>query len=369
PDYPERLRGLTEIGYFVVEMTVTADNQFHWTPSLWVGTDPYFEEAVKNGMRDWKFTSAQRGGEPLVDAVRFAVIFNPRSAAKKTAQATPRLLDVTLPELSKAQAKKYGRQAKLYVTASVDADGRVTKAAVDAGSPDDLGQLAEDAVLKWTFAPAKEKGLPVARDVHVPVVFRPPVATKRNVTPVAEEVVPPRPIMEAQPVYPEALRRMGWKGEVKLQFDITTEGQVRNPVVISSTNPELNQSALDAILQWRFEPAKRNGVPVNVHLTMPIVFNLYDNGSEVGREPYRVEDDTDQNKLPTDFRYDLPPKPASTAFAIYPFEPLRDGVEGSAEVKFLVGPDGSVVHAEVTQATRPEFGLALLAMLDEWKFL
>jgi TonB family protein len=63
-----------------------------------------------------------------------------------------------------------------------------------------------------------------------------------------------------------------------------------------------------------------------------------------------------------------PPKPANTVFAVYPFELLRDGVSGTADVRFLVNPSGEVAQAVVIKATRPEFGRALLAMLDEWRF-
>jgi TonB family protein len=53
---------------------------------------------------------------------------------------------------------------------------------------------------------------------------------------------------------------------------------------------------------------------------------------------------------------------------VYPFELLRASVSGTAEVRFLVSPRGKVEQAVVIKATRPEFGQAFLAMLDEWRF-
>ena len=117
-----------------------------------------------------------------------------------------------------------------------------------------------------------------------------------------------------------------------------------------------------------FEPGVRNGVPVNARMEVPIVFQIA-NMPNGGREEYKVSDDLgDQNKLPPELRYDIPPKPANVAFAVYPFELLRDGVDGTADVRFLVSPSGEVALAMVVKATRPEFGQALLAMLDEWRF-
>ncbi len=203
----------------------------------------------------------------------------------------------------------------------------------------------------------------------------------------AAQDVPPRVTYQEAPVYPREMRRKGLRGLVEIGFVVDSKGQVRDPIVISSTNPGLNQSAIDAVLKWRFEPGLRQGVPVNVRMEVPISFQL-DGPAPSGRdaflqdnilsdgvtpgggsEPYQVSDrHVDQSELPPELRYDTPPKPANVVFAVYPFELLRDGVDGTADVRFLVSPNGKVAQATVVKATRPEFGQALLAMLDEWKF-
>jgi TonB family protein len=201
----------------------------------------------------------------------------------------------------------------------------------------------------------------------------------------AAQDTPPRVTYQATPVYPLQMRREGLRGLVQVGFVVDTEGRVRDPIVISSTNPGLNQAAIDAVLKWRFTPGLRAGVPVNVRMSVPISFQLDMSGDEReaflqnvvyyggmpggGSEPYQVSArPIDQSKLPPELRYDIPPKPANTVYAVYPFELLRDHVGGTAEVRFLVSPGGDVGQAIVVKATRPEFGQALLAMLDEWKF-
>jgi TonB family protein len=77
---------------------------------------------------------------------------------------------------------------------------------------------------------------------------------------------------------------------------------------------------------------------------------------------------SDQSNLTPEQRYDIPPKLTHGVIAVYPFELLRDHVSGTAVVRFIVSPDGNIEQAKVINATRPEFGQALLAMLDEWKF-
>jgi TonB family protein len=184
----------------------------------------------------------------------------------------------------------------------------------------------------------------------------------------AAQDVPPRVTYQEAPVYPVEMKSEGLRGDVTVRFVVDREGRVRNPFVLSSTNPGLDQAAIDGVLKWRFEPGLKNGVPVNVRMQVPIVFQM-DNIPNGGHETYEVSGDHgDKNKLPPNLRYDIPPKPGNVVFAVYPFELLRDGVNGTAEVRFLVSPNGEVEQATVVKATRPEFGQALLAMIDEWRF-
>ncbi len=354
PAYPERLNGSTEIGYVVVDSFIYAQGTDMAIQRI--STNPLFIEALESG--DWRFKPATRNGKPVNSIVRHAIIFNPACASAKGPDATPRLLSVVAPEAPRQRAGSNDKPAFLHVTATVDASGRVTKAVADAGAPEELGPLAEDAVRQWIFAPARKNGRPVAQAVRVPVAFLEP----SNVN--AQADAPPRVTYQERPVYPSEMEHAGLRGLVAVRFIVDIEGRVRNAFVISSTNPFFDQPAIDAVLKWRFEPGRQHGVPVKTRMEVPISFDFLGGG---GNEVHGVEH-VDQSKLPPELRYDLPPKVVDTVFAVYPFELLRDGAGGTAEVRFLVDPSGEVTQAIVIKATRPEFGQALLAMLDEWKF-
>ena len=366
PDYPERLKGSTEIGYEVVDSFVFAEKELFFARGKYaimqhVGTAPLFFGAIE-AMGKWRVKPATRDGEPVNSVVRQTFIFNPECASADTPDATPRLLAMVAPELPASLGKKNDLPDNLYVTARVDASGQVTKAVADAGAPEALGQLADEAVFKWRFAPARKNGQPVAQDVRVPVAFLEPFEVNEKAD------TPPRVKYQAVPEYPFAMRSENLRGEVKVSFVVDIEGRVRNAIVIASTNPGFDQAAIDGVLKWRFEPGIRNGVPVNTHNQLPITFQL-DNMPNGGDEAYKISNHhSDQSELPPELRYDTPPKPANTVFAVYPFELLRDGVDGTADVRFLVSPSGEIALSTVVKATRPEFGQALLAMLDEWKF-
>jgi protein TonB len=74
------------------------------------------------------------------------------------------------------------------------------------------------------------------------------------------------------PDYPQSLRNANVVGSVIVWFDVDTDGSVSNPVVLGSPPPELAALTLRAIMQWKFSPATKNGVPVRVRTGQTFVF-------------------------------------------------------------------------------------------------
>ena len=53
----------------------------------------------------------------------------------------------------------------------------------------------------------------------------------------------------------------------------------------------------------------------------------------------------------------------------YPKALYKKGVDGSATVAFTIGPNGAVFNPSVSEASRPEFGEAAMAVIRQWRFL
>ncbi len=83
---------------------------------------------------------------------------------------------------------------------------------------------------------------------------------------------PPMPTKTVAPAYPSDLKREGVTGMVTMSITVDEKGNVANPVVKKSTRPEFEQPAIDAILKWKFEPAKKDGKPVSVQVVIPLKF-------------------------------------------------------------------------------------------------
>ena len=81
-------------------------------------------------------------------------------------------------------------------------------------------------------------------------------------------------IHKVQPAYPQMAKIARVQGSVVLAAIIGKDGTIQNLHVISTASPLLNQSALDAVKQWRYRPYILNGEPVEVDTTVTVTFTL-----------------------------------------------------------------------------------------------
>lgn len=86
----------------------------------------------------------------------------------------------------------------------------------------------------------------------------------------------PAEVIRAVPaVYPDIAREQRAEGTVITVLTVGRSGFVCSAVVSSSnTTEELQQAALDAVVQWEFKPATRNGTSAPMRLFIPFRFNL-----------------------------------------------------------------------------------------------
>jgi TonB family protein len=75
------------------------------------------------------------------------------------------------------------------------------------------------------------------------------------------------------PVYPEVARQAGIEGDVSLRILIGQDGTVTGANVLGG-EPVLARAAVQAIEQWRYQPALLDGSPVNVVTTVTLAFRL-----------------------------------------------------------------------------------------------
>jgi len=82
-----------------------------------------------------------------------------------------------------------------------------------------------------------------------------------------------RIVHRVQPVYPPLARQTRLSGPVRLHALIGKDGTIQSLEVLSG-HPLLQQAALDAVRQWRYQPTLLNGDPVDVDTTIDVIFSL-----------------------------------------------------------------------------------------------
>ncbi|MGA2532507.1 MAG: TonB family protein [Candidatus Aminicenantales bacterium] len=104
-------------------------------------------------------------------------------------------------------------------------------------------------------------------------------------------VVPaPRPLHTVMPAYPEDLRRQGVRGQVEIQAAVDEKGNLMGMKVTKSLHPYLDFAAVQALRQWKYEPAVQGGkrIPVIITQTVnfdPEIYRLYEEKAKDQRGP------------------------------------------------------------------------------------
>jgi TonB family protein len=89
-------------------------------------------------------------------------------------------------------------------------------------------------------------------------------------------VMLPRVIREVKPAYTQSALQARIQGTVRLLVTVLANGDVGEVVVAESLDQEhgLDQQAIDATRQWKFEPGTRESKPVPVEVTIEMTFTL-----------------------------------------------------------------------------------------------
>jgi TonB family protein len=91
---------------------------------------------------------------------------------------------------------------------------------------------------------------------------------------VGDGVTQPKLIRPVDPTYPERVRKEKVTGQVVVQAVIEKDGTVARASIVRPVHPDLDAATLEAVRQWRYEPARQNGKPVAVYMTITVDFRL-----------------------------------------------------------------------------------------------
>jgi protein TonB len=85
----------------------------------------------------------------------------------------------------------------------------------------------------------------------------------------------PRAVYAPDPEYSEEARKQKYQGVCVLMLVVGPDGRPRDIRLARSLGLGLDEKAVEAVKQWKFEPAMKDGKPVSVAINVEVSFRLY----------------------------------------------------------------------------------------------
>ncbi len=197
-------------------------------------------------------------------------------AEDQRATTAPRIVHRVNPQYTE-EARQKKIEGEVNLTVDVDPEGKPSSVRVSKSLDPGLDQKAVEAVQQWRWEPGKKNGKPVTVRAKVTIRFsltEPSAPQRVRVYPVGGDITAPRLISKVEPEYTQEARDAHIQGEVALYVEVWPDGGARNIRVEKSLDAGLDQKAIEAVRQWRFEPATKDGERVPVGATVVVNFRL-----------------------------------------------------------------------------------------------
>ena len=196
------------------------------------------------------------------------------------------------------QARKQNLQGNVTLVVTIEEDGKIGNATVVSGDRI-LADAALKAVHKWRFEPFTQAGLAISVQQNLvfdfvlgqkaaelesplpdpkPVGITLPVTRSSSVTNgvyrVGGAVSAPRVLYSPDPEYSDEARRARYQGTCVLSLIVGSDGLPGYIRVTRSIGMGLDEKAIEAVKQWKFQPAMKDGKPVAVAINIEVEFRL-----------------------------------------------------------------------------------------------
>jgi TonB family protein len=345
-------------------------------------------------------------GEPAGAGVGGGVGGGVQGGVARSAKIMPPKLVKEVEPVYPAEARKAGVEGVVILEATTDLYGQIANVKVLRSIPA-LDQAAKDAVQQWVYEPMIIDGKPR------PVVFTVTVSFKLDdkektagggvvggvyggvstgveggvaggveggvkggvaggvvgaqelkkfegdAVRAVGDIQPPKLIKEVFPKYPEVARQARVEGIVILEAKIDEQGDVIDAKVLRSI-PLLDQAAMDAVKQWKYEPLTIGGKARKVIFTVTVRFVLSEGTKEDAMDKFaqgavRAIKDIE------------PPKLVKEVQAVYPEIARQSRVEGVVILGVKTDVVGKVVDVMILRSI-PLLDQAAIDCVRQWVY-
>jgi len=183
-------------------------------------------------------------------------------------------------------------------------------------------------------------------------------------------------------VYPEKAADYDIQGRVVLRFVVTPNGSIENIEVLKSLDSLCDSEAIRVIKKMpTWIPGTQNGHPLSVHYTLPVVFKLQNRAVSAQQILSTFSDINSARDFSQIIHANsdtvMPYFPGGEVALMnwlkiktdYPEEAVKQYIEGSVVVRFVVAPDGSIKEVELLKSVHPLLdaeALRIVSKMPKW---
>jgi len=309
PSYPFSLRVSGNSGEVLIEFIVDDHGEVR-NPVVLKSTHPEFEAPAVEALLEWKFKPGKKAGRPVPTRMQVPIVFQldagdgiDRGVAAFTVPRKPsknlppefQYDEPPQPTLTSAPVYPFGLLEKKIkgsatIGFAVDPEGRTRKITVQEASQPEFGAAAAAMIAVWRFVPAKKDGKAswslLSRkqvfdrdDRDTPVnesASRLLAALKKDPSPILAGLgaldARPKARYQPGPLLPESMAKHETPERAEIEFIIDRAGHAQLPRVVSASREDFAWAAATAVARWQFSPPTKEGKPVDVRVTVPIIF-------------------------------------------------------------------------------------------------
>ena len=192
--------------------------------------------------------------------------------------------------------------------------------------------------------------------------------------------------------YPEAAMKKGTQGRATVQFVVEKDGSITNVKILRGIDPELNKEAvrvISAMPKWK--PGTQKGEAVRVKYTVPVMFRLTENNTQVKYAPIesKIDEMVVVGYAPEEATYPeevtvfevvekMPEYPGGMSAMMefigknikYPVAAQKAKTQGRVVIQFIVDKEGNIICPRVIRGADPLLdaeAIRLTTIMPKWK--
>ncbi len=199
-----------------------------------------------------------------------------RGAIKAVGETKPPDLINRVEPIYPELAKRAMVEGVVILNVRTDEDGRVDQVNVANSKDPNLARAAVEAVKQWRYEPFYSRGrrYPILFTVTIRFQLSNELDNNNRGRETGEETPRPKIIHQVEPIYPQRARHAQIEGVVMMKVRTDVKGNVESVEVIRSDSTILNQAAIDAVKQWKYQPVYRDGDPISIVTIVGVIFRL-----------------------------------------------------------------------------------------------